>query len=153
MVKQNIVLQCVTAKRAADLSGLSLTMVDYLARMGIVTPSGSPPGKRGIRRRFTFGDVVSLKIIKGLLESGIEISRLKSALRQLRQNLKNTPLGPLPFRYIVTNGAELFLTAEDGALETISKARGQLAFAFLIDAQASATEILNAPRQAGDWAA
>lgn len=151
MVKQNILIQCVNAKRAAELSGLSVAMIDYLARTKIVIPSGSPPGKRGLRRRFTFGDVVSLKIIASLLDSGLEISRLTKALRELLSRFKDMPPGPLPFRYVVTNGVELFLTSEDGAIETLSKQRGQLNFAFLIDAQVSAEAVLAAAKAGGEW--
>src|SRR6266404_1093638 len=108
MGSEVIDISWVTATRAADLSGLSRSMIDYLSREKLVMASGSPGRHRGRQRRYSFGDVVTLRIVARLLASGIEVERLRKALRQLQRRTKHIRPESLPFRYLVTNGQELF---------------------------------------------
>ena len=65
-----------SAKTAAHLTGLTAPMLDYLVREGFIAPSGSIERGRGKPRLFTFGDLVTLRVLARLLSSGIEIRRL-----------------------------------------------------------------------------
>jgi DNA-binding transcriptional MerR regulator len=117
-------------------------MIDYLGREELVLPTGSTTRVRGRRRSFSFGDVVTLRIIRRLLDSGIEIRRLKAQLRDLKGRLSALTPDDLPFRYLVTDGCHLYFETDKGHLETVGV--GQLAFAFLIDLQQPRQEVLEA---------
>lgn len=152
MTELKQLVQCVDAQRACALSGVSRPMLDYLSREEMLLPSGSSDRKRGKRRLYTFGDVVVLRVIGRLLASGIEVRRLRRGLKKLQQRTAASTPGELSFRYLVTNGAEIFLKGPDGKFETLTGG-GQLAFAFLIDMRHSEAEVLKAGRQFGGWAA
>ena len=140
----------VTARVAAHLSGLSLAMIDYLGREELVLPSASPGRIRGRRRSFSFGDVVTLRIVARLLSSGIEIRRLKDQLQRLKVRLAAITPEEIPYRYLVTDGCELFIESDQGHLVTAAGA--QFAFAFLIDLHQPRQEVLDqAQREFGGW--
>jgi DNA-binding transcriptional MerR regulator len=120
-----------SAVEACRFSGLSPTMLDYLTRESFIVPTGSIRRGRGIRRLYTFGDIVTLRVIAQLLRSGIEIRRLRRALRTLQKRMADAKPGQLPFRYLVTDGAEVFFR-DNLNVESLTR-DGQFAFAFMID--------------------
>jgi DNA-binding transcriptional MerR regulator len=125
--------------RACELSGLTSTMLDYLTRERFIVPSASSKRGRGNKRLFTFGDVVTLRVISQLLRSGIEIRRLWRGLRELRKLVANSKPGELPFRFVVTDGTDVFFEGAD-SLQSLTQG-GQLAFFFLIDLERCDREI------------
>lgn len=120
-----------TSRRACELSGLSPTMLDYLIRERFISASASKARGRGRARLFTFGDIVTLKVIRHMLRSGIEIRKLAGGLRKFRAKTRKTTFTNLPYRFLVTDGTDIFLE-EDGKLESLTQ-DGQLAFLFLVD--------------------
>lgn len=121
----------VHVKKAAELSGLSIHMLTYLSRLDILKPTGGPPG-RGRRRRYTFNDVLFLRVIADLLRTGIEVKRLSQALKRAKAEADAwMDIRRAPRRYLVTDGTEVFLRTR-GHLESKTRDR-QLAFAFVLD--------------------
>lgn len=128
MVKKN---PSVPVEEAARLSGLSKHMLTYLGRTEILPPSGSEP-RRGRRRAYTFSDVIFLRVIAELLEKGIEVKRLREALKRARDETSSwIDIRRNPRRYLVTDGTELYVNRK-GRLES-KTVNGQFAFAFVID--------------------
>lgn len=124
-------LQHVDAARAARLAGISPDMLNYLSREGLIVASASS-GQRGSRRLYTFGDVVTLRVIGKMLQSGIEVRRLKRGLNRIQERIKNDGPEDNALRCLATDGVELFLWNADGTLESLTS-NGQLVFGFLID--------------------
>jgi DNA-binding transcriptional MerR regulator len=116
---------------ACRFSGISPTMLDYLTREKFITPSASLRRGRGVRRVYTFGDLLTLRVIAQLLRSGIEISRLRRGLRNLQKRMAKAAPGALPFRFLVTDGTDVFFR-DQITVESLTR-DGQFAFAFLID--------------------
>lgn len=119
------------SRQAARLSGLTLTMLDYLCRSGVVTPSSSAPRGRGRKRLYTFTDVVILRGVSKLLAAGVGVSRLAKALRRLKSRYPDLATDLSPGSYIVTDGRDLYVRCSDQVLESL--ATGQLAFGFVIE--------------------
>lgn len=117
-------------------------MLDYLVREDFVVPSASKIRGRGRPRAFTFGDLVTLKVIARLLDSGIEIRRLAKGLRSLRSSLRGAAELSAKYRYLLSDGTDIFLI-EHGNLESLTSGR-QLAFAFLVDLATCETELVAA---------
>ena len=81
---------------------------------------------------YTFGDVLFLKVIADLLARGIEISRLKAALKRARLETDSwIDIRQAPSHFLVTDGTELFIRKK-GELKSKTM-NGQLAFAFVLD--------------------
>jgi len=120
-------------------------MITYLGRMDILRPTY---GGRGRARLYAFGDVLFLKVIAEMLSRGIEVKRLKEALQRARAESELwIDIRRAPRRYLVTDGAELFVRNQ-GKLESKTK-NGQLAFAFVLDLAPAHRAVAEAwPKQA-----
>lgn len=120
-----------SAARAAKLSGLSSSMVNYLCREQIVEPSCSCARGHGIRRHYSFGDLVALRLVAQLSKVGASPLRLKGALKGLRKLHPEITLTSLPASHIATDGKHLVLCRQGEPIERLVD--GQMAFAFVIE--------------------
>src|SRR5690348_11881776 len=116
-------------------------MLDYLCRSGVAVPTGTPHPGRGGRRRYTFGDVVVLRVLSHLLRCGISVAKLKRGLEALRQRHQEITAGRLPGRYLVTDGKTIYFSVHRNAVEELTAA-GQLAFAFVVELKAVRNDVL-----------
>jgi len=128
-------------KGAASLSGFTVSMLNYLARTGVLVPSKPRLKKRGRIRRYTLGDVVMLRILASLLASGISVARLKSGLKSLRKFHPEITPTSLPAKYLVTDGAKVYLQRKNQTLETLD-IKGQMVFAFVVELEQVRADVL-----------
>jgi DNA-binding transcriptional MerR regulator len=61
--------------------------LDYWARTNLVTPSITPATGSGSKRSYSYGDVLEIKVIKSLLNSGLSLNRTRQAVECLRSAL------------------------------------------------------------------
>jgi len=61
--------------------------LDYWARTDLVTPSITPAKSSGSKRTYSYADVLEVKVIKSLLNSGLSLARTRQAVECLRNAL------------------------------------------------------------------
>jgi DNA-binding transcriptional MerR regulator len=71
---------------ACAATGITYRQLDYWARTGLVEPSVRPAYGSGTQRLYSFGDVVVLKIVKRLLDTGVSLQNIRTAVRHLRSS-------------------------------------------------------------------
>ena len=71
--------------------GISYRQLDYWARTGLVTPSIRDAHGSGTQRLYSFQDLVSLKVIKKLLDTGVSLQRVRKAVEHLRSMKRPAP--------------------------------------------------------------
>src|SRR5687768_4513086 len=71
--------------------GISYRQLDYWARTGLVTPSVRDAGGSGTQRVYSFRDLVELRVIKKLLDTGVSLQNIRKAVAYLRQHMKAQP--------------------------------------------------------------
>ena len=64
------------APQVCNLVGITYRQLDYWARTGLLRPSIQSARGSGSQRRYSFTDVVQLKVIKRLLDAGMSLSKL-----------------------------------------------------------------------------
>ena len=69
------------------LTGVTYRQLDYWARTELVTPSITPATGSGSKRAYAYGDVLEVKVIKSLLDSGLSLMRARQAVHCLRESL------------------------------------------------------------------
>ena len=69
------------------LTGVTYRQLDYWARTNLVTPSITPATGSGSKRSYSYGDVLEIKVIKSLLNSGLSLNRTRQAVECLRSAL------------------------------------------------------------------
>ncbi len=71
-----------TACRAA---GITYRQLDYWARTGLVEPSIRTAGGSGTQRLYGFRDILVLKVVKRLLDTGVSLQQIRTAIAVLRE--------------------------------------------------------------------
>jgi DNA-binding transcriptional MerR regulator len=94
------------------LTGVTYRQLDYWARTGLVTPSITPATGSGSKRKYSYGDVLEVKVIKSLLSSGIALQRARQAVECLRGSLGAN----LASSSLVLSDAGSVLAHDDGDL-------------------------------------
>jgi DNA-binding transcriptional MerR regulator len=127
-----------TPKEASRITGISVHMLNYLYRMGYLQPAyllAGAPAVRGKVRYYLYRDLVVGRTIQRLRETGVELARLKDAMKTLAQDdtwlPKKVTDGANPLRWLVTDGKEVFLENDDGFVDQL-RPNGQRSFGFVI---------------------
>lgn len=69
---------------ACQVAGITYRQLDYWARTKLVTPSIRNAHGSGSQRLYSFKDILVLKIVKGLLDTGISLQNIRLAVDKLR---------------------------------------------------------------------
>jgi len=70
---------------ACAAAGISYRQLDYWARTGLVEPSVRPAHGSGSQRLYSFRDILMLKVVKRLLDTGVSLQNIRSAVMHLRE--------------------------------------------------------------------
>jgi DNA-binding transcriptional MerR regulator len=69
------------------ITGVTYRQLDYWARTDLVIPSVTPASGSGSKRAYAYSDLLEVKVIKSLLDSGVSLNRARQAVECLRENL------------------------------------------------------------------
>ena len=69
---------------ACAAAGITYRQLDYWARTGLVEPSVRGAAGSGSQRLYSFRDILLLKVIKSLLDAGISLQQIRTAVAHLR---------------------------------------------------------------------
>ena len=70
---------------ACAAAGISYRQLDYWARTGLVEPTVRGAAGSGSARLYGFKDILVLKIVKRLLDTGVSLQNIRSAVSHLRE--------------------------------------------------------------------
>jgi DNA-binding transcriptional MerR regulator len=71
---------------ACAAAGITYRQLDYWARTGLVEPSVRPASGSGSQRLYGFRDILVLRVVKRLLDTGISLQQIRSAVSYLREH-------------------------------------------------------------------
>ena len=69
---------------ACSAAGITYRQLDYWARTGLVEPSVREASGSGTQRLYSFRDILVLRIVKKLLDAGISLQNIRTAISTLR---------------------------------------------------------------------
>jgi DNA-binding transcriptional MerR regulator len=69
---------------ACSAAGITYRQLDYWARTGLVEPSIRPAKGSGSQRLYSFTDILVLKVVKRLLDTGVSLQQIRTAVSHLR---------------------------------------------------------------------
>jgi DNA-binding transcriptional MerR regulator len=70
--------------QVCKLVGISYRQLDYWARTDLMRPSLADAQGSGTQRRYSYRDLVALKVIKSLLDAGVSLQTARKAIEYLR---------------------------------------------------------------------
>ena len=69
---------------ACNAAGITYRQLDYWARTGLVVPSVRSAAGSGTQRLYSFKDILVLKVVKRLLDTGVSLQNIRTAVDHLR---------------------------------------------------------------------
>jgi len=70
---------------ACKAAGITYRQLDYWARTGLVEPTVRPAHGSGTQRLYGFRDILVLKVVKRLLDTGVSLQNIRAAVTHLRE--------------------------------------------------------------------
>jgi DNA-binding transcriptional MerR regulator len=106
---------------AARAAGISYRQLDYWARTGLVEPTIRGAAGSGSQRLYGFRDILVLKLVKRLLDTGISLQQIRIAVNQLRE----AGISDLAQTTLMSDGASVYLcTSNDEVIDLVSRGQG-----------------------------
>jgi DNA-binding transcriptional MerR regulator len=69
---------------ACSAAGITYRQLDYWARTGLVVPTIRSATGSGSQRLYSFKDILVLKVVKRLLDTGVSLQNIRTAVEHLR---------------------------------------------------------------------
>jgi DNA-binding transcriptional MerR regulator len=107
--------------------GITYRQLDYWARTELVQPSLRQASGSGTQRLYSFDDVVRLKVVKRLLDTGVSLQKVRLAVDELRARGRS-----LAETTLVSDGNAVLAVDEDQQVLDLLR-RGQAVFAIALD--------------------
>ncbi|MCU1537286.1 MAG: regulatory protein MerR, partial [Humibacillus sp.] len=106
---------------ACAAAGITYRQLDYWARTGLVEPSVRTATGSGTQRLYGFRDLLVLKVVKRLLDTGVSLQQIRVAIEHLRER------GALDLAQItlMSDGASVYeCTSADEVIDLVQGGQG-----------------------------
>ena len=131
MVKRNVDTTATSAQAlettgyrgpvACSAAGITYRQLDYWARTGLVEPSVRPATGSGTQRLYGFRDILMLKIVKRLLDTGVSLQNIRAAIDHLRSR----GVQDLTDLTLMSDGASVYAcTSPDEVIDLVRGGQG-----------------------------
>jgi DNA-binding transcriptional MerR regulator len=112
---------------ACSVVGITYRQLDYWARTGLVTPEIRGAHGSGSQRLYSFRDILILKVIKRLIDAGISLNQIRTAIDHLRARGVND----LSEVTLMSDGVSVFeCTSDDEVIDLLKGGQGVFGIAL-----------------------
>lgn len=106
---------------ALHAAGITYRQLDYWARTGLVQATIRPAAGSGTQRLYSFRDILELKIVKQLLETGVTLQQIRKAVDFLRSR----GVEDLSQVTLMSDGASVYeCTCDDEVIDLLKAGQG-----------------------------
>ncbi len=106
---------------ACKAAGITYRQLDYWARTGLVEPSVRGATGSGTQRLYGFRDILVLKVVKRLLDTGVSLHQIRIAIEHLR----NRGVDDLAQITLMSDGASVYeCTSADEVIDLVQGGQG-----------------------------
>ncbi|MDO5698472.1 MAG: MerR family transcriptional regulator [Dermatophilus congolensis] len=106
---------------ACKVVGITYRQLDYWARTGLVEPSVRSASGSGTARLYSFGDILVLKVVKRLLDTGVSLQQIRVAVNSLRER----GIDDLEQVTLMSDGATVYeCTSSDEVIDLLQGGQG-----------------------------
>jgi len=108
--------------QAARIAGISYRRLDYWARTDLVRPTAADAQGSGSRRRYTYRDLLELRVIKNLLDAGFKLESIRRVFAYMREHVTSD----ISAAHIVISGSSVILCDGDELIDVLRHGQGVL---------------------------
>lgn len=76
-----------SGKSTAEIVGITYRQLDYWARTDLIRPGLTDASGSGSRRQYSYRNLLELKVVKNLLDSGIRLEQVREVFAYLQDEL------------------------------------------------------------------
>ena len=106
---------------ACAAAGITYRQLDYWARTGLVEPSIRSAAGSGSQRLYGFRDILVLKVVKRLLDTGVSLQNIRTAVGHLRER----GVDDLAQITLMSDGASVYeCTSADEVVDLVQGGQG-----------------------------
>lgn len=106
---------------ACKAAGITYRQLDYWARTGLVEPTVRGAAGSGSQRLYGFRDILVLKVVKRLLDTGVSLQQIRSAVEHLRER----GVDDLAQITLMSDGASVYeCTSADEVIDLVQGGQG-----------------------------
>jgi DNA-binding transcriptional MerR regulator len=106
---------------ACKAAGITYRQLDYWARTGLVNPSVRGATGSGTQRLYGFRDILVLKVVKRLLDTGVSLQQIRAAVSHLRDR----GVEDLAQITLMSDGASVYeCTSADEVIDLVQGGQG-----------------------------
>ncbi len=106
---------------AANAVGITYRQLDYWARTDLVSPSVRGAQGSGSQRLYGFKDIIVLKLVKNLLDTGISMQQIRAVVNELRAS----GISDLAAVTLMSDGATVYLcTSQNEIIDILNGGQG-----------------------------
>lgn len=113
--------------QAARVVGITYRQLDYWARTDLIRPSVTDASGSGSRRRYSYKNLLELRVIKTLLDAGIKLESVREVFNYLREHVTTD----IASAHLVISGQSVVLAQDDGELIDVMR-KGQFVFSNVL---------------------
>ncbi len=117
------------APQVCKLVDITYRQLDYWARTGLITPSIQSAHGSGSQRRYSFTDIVQLKVVKRLLDAGMSLKKIRQAMDILAEQLQTE--SPLADVTLLSDGNTIYAAHNPSEVVDVFR-RGQGVFGIAV---------------------
>ena len=106
---------------ACKAVGITYRQLDYWARTGLVEPTVRSATGSGTQRLYSFRDILVLKVVKRLLDTGVSLQQIRTAVTHLRDR----GVDDLAQITLMSDGASVYeCTSADEVIDLVQGGQG-----------------------------
>ncbi|MGI9119696.1 MAG: MerR family transcriptional regulator [Acidimicrobiales bacterium] len=108
--------------QVCSIVGITYRQLDYWARTNLLRPSIADARGSGTKRRYSYSDLLELKVIKNLLDAGVSLRSARKAIEYLRQHVGSE----VASANLVLNGSSVLVRTGEEIVDLLRQGQGVL---------------------------
>jgi DNA-binding transcriptional MerR regulator len=112
-----------SGQKTAEIVGITYRQLDYWARTDLVRPSLVDAAGSGSRRRYSYRDLLELRVIKSLLDAGIRLETVRDVFSYLRDNLGEDIISA---NLVIQGNRSVLIRRDEDLIDLVKQGQGVL---------------------------
>ena len=122
-MKQSNVEMSFSGKKVTEIVGISYRQLDYWTRTELISPSIEKGEGSGSRRRYSYKDLLELRVIKNLIDGGIKVEKIRVIFEYLKENLDQDVT---KVNLVISGNKTVLVKSGDELIDILQKGQGVL---------------------------
>lgn len=112
-----------SGKSTAEIVGITYRQLDYWARTDLIRPGLTDASGSGSRRQYSYRNLLELKVVKNLLDSGIRLEQVREVFAYLQDELGED----IATANLVVNGSQpMLVRSGEEVIDLLKNGQGVL---------------------------